>query len=80
MTVIQVTSLSRANDLSLAALADLAPAAADANLDHRIIGGQMVTLHLHLAGVQDQVPERETADADADEPRSITPQQLDGLG
>lgn len=72
MTVIEVTSLSRANDLALVALADLASAAADANLDHRIIGGQMVTLHLHLAGVQGQVPERDTADADAGVPRSIT--------
>jgi len=72
MTVVEVTSLSRANDLSLVALADLASAAAEANLDHRIIGGQMVTLHLHLAGVHGQVPERETADADAGVPRSIT--------
>jgi len=72
MAAIELTSLSRANDLSLVALADLTEAAAKANLNHRVIGGQMVTLHLHLAGVQHQVPERETADADAGVPRSIT--------
>lgn len=72
MAAIEVRSLSRANDLSLVALADLASAAAEAGLDHRVIGGQMVTLHLHLVGVQHQVPERETADADAGVPRSVT--------
>jgi hypothetical protein len=34
-------------------------------------------MHLHLAGVQHQVPERETADADAGVPRSLT--DLDAL-
>lgn len=65
MSRVEIRSLSRANDASLLALSDLAAVADRIELEHRVIGGQMVALHVALAGVTNQVPDRATADADA---------------
>ena len=55
-TSVELNSRSHQTDLSLAALADLARAAAAAQLAYRVIGGQMVSLHLEVAGVPRRVP------------------------
>jgi hypothetical protein len=68
MMLVHVSAVSRSMDASLLALADLTAAAADAGTDYRVIGGQMVALHVAAAGVADRVPDRDTADADAGVP------------
>jgi hypothetical protein len=69
---IQLTALSRSTDASLRALADVASVTRQLDLEHRVIGGQMVVIHTHLANVADQVPARDTADADAGVPKTAT--------
>ncbi|WP_146605658.1 hypothetical protein [Micromonospora craterilacus] len=59
-----VTSTSRAADAGFRTLADLAEIAAALGVDYRIVGGHMVTLLVALHDVTEQVPLRETADAD----------------
>ncbi|WP_433531663.1 hypothetical protein ACQPYA_06120 [Micromonospora sp. CA-263727] len=61
---IVVTSTSRAADAGFRTLADLAGIAATLDVDYRIVGGHMVTLLVALHDVTEQVPLRETADAD----------------
>ena len=69
--MVHIRSRSHATDLSLAALVDLVRAADAADLAYRVLGGQMVSLHLELAGVAGSVPERDTADSDAGVPRAV---------
>lgn len=77
MDRVEVQSLSRANDASIVALADLAAVADRIGLDHRVIGGQMVSLHVVRAGISGAVPDRVTADADAGVARTaVTADQL----
>ncbi|MFE9694702.1 hypothetical protein [Micromonospora sp. NPDC005806] len=59
-----LTSTSRAADAGFLTLADLSSIAAELALDHRIVGGHMVTLLTAAHGVAGQVPMRETLDAD----------------
>jgi hypothetical protein len=59
-----LASTSRAADGGYLALSDLAQIAATLDADYRIIGGHMVTLLVAAHGVADQVPLRETLDAD----------------
>lgn len=61
---ISLVSTSRASDAGFLALADLADIAAALRSDYRIVGGHMVTLLVARHGVANQVPLRETADAD----------------
>ncbi|MFC6015220.1 hypothetical protein ACFP2T_03300 [Plantactinospora solaniradicis] len=61
---VSVTSTSRASDAGYLTLADLSAIAAELEIDYRIVGGHMVTLLVAAYGVTDQVPMRETADAD----------------
>lgn len=61
---VTLTSTSRAADAGFLTLADLAGLTAALDLDYRIVGGHMVTLLVAAHGVADQVPMRETADAD----------------
>lgn len=61
---VSVTSTSRASNAGYLTLADLSAIAAELDIDYRIIGGHMVTLLVAAYGVTDQVPMRETADAD----------------
>lgn len=69
---VALTSRSRTTDLSLRALADVASVTREIDLDHRVVGGQMVAIPTHLAGVFDRVPLRETADTDAGVPKTAT--------
>lgn len=59
-----LASTSRAADGGYLALSDLAEIAAAMDAAYRIVGGHMVTLLVAAYGVSDQVPLRETADAD----------------
>ena len=78
MKAVDVRSVSRANDASIIALSDLAAVADRIGLRHRVLGSQMVALHVALAGVTGQVPNRATADADAGIARTtVTADQLD---
>jgi hypothetical protein len=61
---LELTSTSRSADAGYLALADLAQIAADLDADYRIVGGHMVTLLVAAYQVDDQVPLRETLDAD----------------
>ncbi|MBQ1051228.1 hypothetical protein KBX50_22485 [Micromonospora sp. C51] len=61
---VSLVSTSRAADAGFLTLADLAEITTALELDHRIVGGHMVTLLVALHGVSAQVPLRETADAD----------------
>lgn len=61
---LSVASTSRAADAGYRTLADLSEIAAELGIDYRIVGGHMVTLLVAAYGVADQVPMRETADAD----------------
>ncbi|MFE9653146.1 hypothetical protein [Micromonospora sp. NPDC006431] len=62
--VLTLISTSRAADAGFRTLADLSAIAAALELDHRIVGGHMVTLLTAVHGVAGQVPMRETLDAD----------------
>ncbi|MGW0507009.1 hypothetical protein [Micromonospora sp. NPDC003241] len=61
---VSLVSTSRAADAGFLTLADLTDITTALDLDHRIVGGHMVTLLVALHGVAEQVPLRETADAD----------------
>jgi hypothetical protein len=61
---VSVVSTSRAADAGFLTLSDLASIAAELDLDYRIVGGHMVTLLTAAHGVAQQVPMRETVDAD----------------
>lgn len=59
-----LASTSRAADGAYLALLDLAEIATSLDVEYRIVGGHMVTLLVAAHGVSDQVPMRETLDAD----------------
>jgi hypothetical protein len=61
---VAVTSASRAADAGYLTLVDLSEITTELAIDYRIVGGHMVTLLVAAYGVTDQVPMRETADAD----------------
>lgn len=61
---LSLSSTSRACDAGYRALADVADVAAQIGAAYRIVGGHMVTLLVAACGVSDQVPMRETVDAD----------------
>jgi hypothetical protein len=61
---LRLTSTSRSDDAGHLAAADLAHIAASLDADYRLIGGLGVTLLTWVYGVNDDVPSRETADAD----------------
>jgi hypothetical protein len=60
---LQLSSVSLAQDHGYLALADICAIAADLDVEHRIIGGHMVSLLVEAYQVRG-VPARETADAD----------------
>jgi len=61
---VSLASTSRAADAGFLSLADVSVIATNLGIDYRIVGGHMVTLLVAAYGVSDQVPMRETADAD----------------
>lgn len=61
---VSLASTSRAADAGFLTLADVSSIALGLGVDYRIVGGHMVTLLVAAYGVADQVPMRETADAD----------------
>lgn len=61
---VSLVSTSRAADAGFLTLADLAQITTSLDLEYRIVGGHMVTLLVALHEVSEQVPLRETADAD----------------
>ncbi|RHW24043.1 hypothetical protein D0Z08_26190 [Nocardioides immobilis] len=63
MTQLHLHSTSRAEDAGFLAVRDTAAVARDAGLEYRIVGGQMVRLHVALAGVAEPTI-RVTLDAD----------------
>jgi hypothetical protein len=65
MPDVGISAVSRSMDASLLPMSDLVAGAGRAGVDYRVIGGQMVALHVAVAGVGDRVPARDTADADA---------------
>ncbi len=63
MTALQLQSTSQAEEAGFLAMRDLAAVADDLGIEYRIVGGQMVRLHVALAGVPEPVG-RVTQDAD----------------
>lgn len=63
MTALVLTSTSRSEDAGFVAVADIAALAGQLDVDHRLIGGHMVTLLVARHAVRD-VPDRVTNDAD----------------
>lgn len=63
VTQLHLHSTSRAEDAGFLAVRDTAAVARDAGLEYRIVGGQMVRLHVALAGVAEPTV-RVTLDAD----------------
>jgi hypothetical protein len=78
---LRLVSTSRASDAGYLALADLADVAARIDAPYRIVGGHMATLLVAIQGVSDQVPVRETLDADFGAPPEVVadPRLLQGL-
>ncbi len=64
-------SASAATDAAWTAAADVATLAERHGLTYRLVGGLAVTLLTHVHDVADQVPARETADADMGVPRQV---------
>ncbi|OJV83560.1 MAG: hypothetical protein BGO37_09950 [Cellulomonas sp. 73-92] len=72
MTVrLDLWSASAATDAAWAAASDVAELARRLGITYRLVGGIAVTLLTHVHGVEDRVPERETADADMGVPRQV---------
>lgn len=63
MSRLNLHSTSRAEDAGFLAMRDIATVAEDTELEYRIVGGQMVRLHVALAGVAEPTV-RVTLDAD----------------
>ena len=63
MSQLRLRSTSRAEDAGFLAMRDIATVAEDTELEYRIVGGQMVRLHVALAGVAEPTV-RVTLDAD----------------
>lgn len=72
MTVrLDLWSPSAATDAAWVAASDVAELAQRLGITYRLVGGIAVTLLTHVHGVEDHVPERETADADMGVPRQV---------
>ena len=71
MTMLTLYSPSSATDSAWRAASDIADIAAQLGVKYRLVGGISVTLLTHHYGVDDQVPARETADADMGAPRYV---------
>jgi hypothetical protein len=63
VTALDLYSTSQAEDAGFLAIRDIAAIADDTGIEYRIVGGQMVRLHVAIAGVQEPVV-RVTQDAD----------------
>jgi hypothetical protein len=63
VTALRLTASSQADQAGFLALRDLAAVADDLGIEYRIVGGQMVRLHVALAAVPEPVA-RVTLDAD----------------
>jgi hypothetical protein len=63
MTALRLRSTSQAEEAGFLAMCDVAAVADDLGIEYRIVGGQMVRLHVALAGVAEPVV-RLTQDAD----------------
>jgi hypothetical protein len=63
VTELRLHSTSQAEDAGFLAMRDIAAVADDAGIEYRIVGGQMVRLHVALAGVEEPTI-RVTLDAD----------------
>jgi hypothetical protein len=63
MTSLGLIAASRAEEAGYLALADIAHLAAQTGIDYRIVGGQMVSLHVAASGADDPAL-RQTLDAD----------------
>lgn len=63
MTALRFSASFQAEEAGLLAMRDLAAVANDLGIEYRIVGGQMVRLHVALAGVAEPVV-RVTQDAD----------------
>lgn len=63
MTALKLAATSRAAEAGYLALADIAEVAAACEVDYRIVGGLMVSLHVAAAGVDEPI-QRNTLDAD----------------
>lgn len=72
MTTLHLDASSRAEEAAFLAMCDLAAVTADLGIEYRIVGGQMVRLHVALAGVADPVV-RVTQDADMGIAAAIVP-------
>lgn len=84
MTTLKLVATSQAAEAGYLALADIAEVAAVCDIDYRIVGGQMVSLHVAAAGVDEPI-QRNTLDADlavkptvARDPRVVTELQARG--
>jgi hypothetical protein len=63
VTALRLHSASQAEDAGFLAMRDIAAIADDTRIEYRIVGGQMVRLHVALAGVAEPTV-RITMDAD----------------
>ena len=63
MTALRLSASSQAEEEGLLAMRDLAVVADDVGIEYRLVGGQMVRLHVALADVPEPVV-RVTQDAD----------------
>lgn len=78
MTALTLSSPSAATDSAWRAAFDISQIAAQLAVKYRLVGGISVTLLTHHYGVDDQLPARETADADMGAPHYVCAD--DGLG
>lgn len=81
MNVIHISSPSAATDAAWLAAADISSTAEAIGANYRLVGGLSITLLTHHAGVDLEVPARETADADLGVPHEVCadPRLLAGL-
>ena len=63
MISLQLDAVSKAQEAGFLAMRDIATVAAGSGVDYRLVGGQMVTLHVAAAGIEDPSL-RQTLDAD----------------
>jgi hypothetical protein len=85
MTTLRLASPSVATDGAWLAAADVTTISALLDIEYRLVGGIATTLLIHLHGVADRVPARETADADMGVPIPVCadprlPEALSQLG
>jgi len=80
LTVLAIAAASRAEEAGYLALHDISALAADSGIDYRIVGGQMVGLHVRAAGADEPVF-RQTLDTDLGvEPKvAADPALVEGL-